>query len=92
MTGRERLEAILHKQPADGLSWTTHITHHTLDALLGELRGMPGLDFYRYIGYDILLLNGARTDYTFSSPTLELPDQVWGASNDARVIVRSKMT
>ncbi len=51
MTGRERLEAILHRQPADRLSWTTLVDAATLDALPGSLGIHGELDFYRQIGF-----------------------------------------
>jgi len=76
MTGRERLEAILHKRPADGLSWTTLVDSNTLDLLPGEMKGMSGIDFYRHIGCDILMLNAWGTEHRFLSPTLEWPEGV----------------
>lgn len=71
MTGRQRLEAILHRQPTDQLAWTTLVDAATLDALPGPLRGCSGLDLYRHIGCDILLLNGWGCPRTFASPRLD---------------------
>ena len=82
MTGRERLQAILHKQPAEGLSWTTLVDSNTLDVLPGELKGMSGIDFYRHVGCDIVLLNGWSTPFSFASPTLEWPDGVMETVRD----------
>jgi len=73
MNGRERLTAILHKQPADGLAWTTLVDDATLGALPGALRGMSGIDFYRHLGCDIFLLNGWGIGHDFRSPTLQWP-------------------
>lgn len=73
MNGRERLTAILHRQPADRPAWTTLVDSATLDGLPGNMRGMSGIDFYRYIGCDILLLNGWGTGLDFHSPTLVWP-------------------
>jgi len=47
MTGRERLNAILHRQPHEGLSWTTLVDGNSLGTFPEELRGNGGIDFYR---------------------------------------------
>ena len=73
MNGRERLEAVLHKQPTDRPSWTTLVDNATLSQLPEELRGKGGIDFYRHLGCDIFLLNGWNTPHRFRSPEL-----VWG--------------
>jgi hypothetical protein len=76
MTGRERITAILNKQPADKLSWTTIVDGHTLNNLPEDLRGMSVVDFFRYIGSDIFLLNCWGMNIGFSSPQLVLPEEV----------------
>lgn len=68
MTGKERLTAILQKQPKDCLSWTTLVDHHTLSQLPGSMKDMGMLDFCRHLGVDNFLLNGWGTPHTFSSP------------------------
>jgi len=73
MTGRERLQAVLHKQPTDRLPWTTLVDDATLSQFPRELQGQGGIDFYHYLGCDILLLNGWNTPYRFRSP-----ECVWG--------------
>jgi hypothetical protein len=70
MNGRERVNAILHKRPADRLSWTTEVDHLTLDALPEGWRGISSFDFCRRIGCDIFHLMNGRS---FRSPA-----QQWG--------------
>ncbi len=76
MTGRERLEAVLHKRPKDRLSWTTLVDNATLALLPDGQRGHGGIDFYKQIGCDIFLLNGWNTPFAFKSPSLHWPDFV----------------
>jgi hypothetical protein len=76
MTGRERLSAILHRKPADRLSWTTLVDAYTLNALPEPLRGMGVLDFYRHIGCDILLLNTWGIPHAFNSPRLRWSEDI----------------
>lgn len=76
MTGRERMSALLSKQPTDRLPWGTIVDNATLDHLPSELRGRGGIDFYRYLGCDTLLLNGWNTGLTLRSPELRWPDFV----------------
>jgi len=76
MTGRERLDAILRKQPTDRLAWTTLVDNATLALLPEELRGNGGIDFYKHLGCDIFLLNGWNTPHRFASPELCWPDDV----------------
>ena len=73
MTGRERLTAVLRKAKTDRLPWTTLVDNTTLDSFPPELRGHGGIDFYRYLGCDIFLLNGWNTPYDLHSPQLR-----WG--------------
>ena len=54
MTGRERLSAIVNRQPADRLSWTTLIDDVTRAGMPEEVRRLHPFDFYRHIGCDIL--------------------------------------
>ena len=70
MTGRERINAIMNKKPADRLSWTTIVDNATLSKLPDNIKGMSGIDFYRYIGCDIFLLNCWGMNMDFSSPQL----------------------
>jgi len=74
MTPEERLNSIFNKMPVDTLSWTVLIDNNTLNLLPEKLRGNYGIDFYKHIGCDILLLNGWNTPYTFKSPELQ-----WGS-------------
>lgn len=82
MTGRERLEAILHRQPADRLSWTTLVDGATLDALPESLGIQGELDFYRRISCDIFLLNGWSTGCVFRNPKLIWPDGTTGTTRE----------
>lgn len=76
MTGRERITAILNKQPVDRLAWTTLVDGPTLSVLPAEMQGMSGIDFYRYIGCDIFLLNCWGMQLGFSSPAFAWPREV----------------
>jgi hypothetical protein len=76
MTGRERLNAVLKKQPKDRLAWTTIVDNETLALVPEALRGNGGIDFYRHLGCDIFLLNGWNTPYGFKSPELRWPSNV----------------
>ena len=76
MTGRERITAILNRKPVDRLAWTTLVDGHTLNNLPAGMQGMSGIDFYRYIGCDIFLLNNWGIQPGFSSPALEWPEEV----------------
>ena len=73
MTGRERMRAVLRKQPKDRLPWCTLVDDATLNGLPPELRGNGGIDFYRSLGCDLFLLNGWNTPHAFRSPELR-----WG--------------
>jgi len=92
MTGRERLNAVLHKQPKDRLPWTTLVDDATLSLLPEELGGNGGLDFYRHLGCDIFMLNGWGTPHSLSSPQLIWPEDVEIASRreDGRRTVQWK--
>jgi len=76
MTPEERLNSILNKKGADKLSWTVLVDNNTLKFFPEELQGNYGIDFYRHIGCDILLLNGWNTPYTFKSPELKWGQEV----------------
>lgn len=76
MTGRERMNAVLHKRPTDRLPWTTLVDNATLSGLPEELRDGGGLGFYRHLGCDIFLLNGWNTCFDFRSPELKWPADV----------------
>jgi hypothetical protein len=43
MTGRERLGAVLRKQPTDRLPWTTLVSNETLALLPEDLSGKGGI-------------------------------------------------
>ncbi|HPU85474.1 MAG TPA: uroporphyrinogen decarboxylase family protein [Candidatus Latescibacteria bacterium] len=76
MTGRERLQAILRKQPKDGLAWTTLVDNATLGLLPEHLRGNGGIDFYKHLGCDVFLLNGWNTPHDLRSPVHQWPESV----------------
>ena len=76
VTGRERLNAVLHKEPKDRLSWTTLVDDATLSLLPDGLRGNGGIDFYKHLGCDIFLLNGWNTPHGFKSPEHRWPEGV----------------
>jgi hypothetical protein len=85
MTGRERLNAIMHRQPTDRLCWSTLVDDATLNALPGEMRGMSGLEFYRHLGCDVLSLNNWGLPYDFRSPELQWGESVesaWSAEGE----------
>ena len=76
MIGRERLNAVLKKKPKDRLPWTTLVDDACLNIFPRELQGNSGIDFYRYLGCDIFMLNGWNTPYQFKNPILRWPDSV----------------
>jgi len=76
MTGRERLTAVLNKQPTDRLPWTTLVDNNTLGLLPQELQGNGGTDFYRHIGCDMFLLNGWNLPHGLRSPEFRWPADV----------------
>ena len=80
MTGRERLTAIMDRQPVDRLAWTVLVDDHTLRALPGRLRDLSGIEFSRHLGCDILQLEGWGTDCGFASPALEWGPEVQEAT------------
>ena len=88
MTGRERITAIMNRQPADRLVWTTLVDGPTLSNLPADMQGLSGIDFYRYVGCHIFLLNGWGIQPNFSSPSLVWPEDVTVNSredNDKRI-------
>jgi hypothetical protein len=70
MTGRQRLLAILNRQPVDRLAWTTLVDDLTRSVMPPEVREMPVLDFYRHIGCDVLAFGdyGLPADLELASP------------------------
>ncbi len=88
MNGRERINAVLNKQPIDRLAWTTLVDGNTLSSLPDDMQEMSGIDFYRHIGCDILLLNGWGIKPNFSSPELVWPEYLTVSSreDDGRTI------
>jgi len=81
MTGRERLSAILRREPADRLSWTVLADSHTLGAE-GSFLG-----FCQGLGCDVLSLNGWGTPHGFGSPALE-----WGEGVESRAWTEGEET
>lgn len=76
LTGREKIEAILHREPVDRLAWTSLVDAATLDGLPENMHGITGIDFYKQLGCDILLLNCWGMPYDFASPARVWPDWV----------------
>ena len=76
MTGRERLQQLMNHQPADRLSWTILVDDLSLKGFPAEWQGNGGLDFYRRLGSDILLLDGWGTPHQLRSPELRWGDGV----------------
>ncbi len=76
MTGRERLNAVLHRRPTDRLPWTTLVDGASLSRQPAALRGNAGVDFYRHLGCDIFMLNGWGSANHFRSPRLRWSDGV----------------
>ena len=68
MTGRERLNAIMHRKPADRLSWSALVDGNTLSNLPPNQRGLSAVDYLHYLGCDNFMLNGRGTPQDFSSP------------------------
>lgn len=83
MTGRERLTAILRRQPADRGAWTILVDGATLGGLPEALRGRWGLDLCAHLGCDAFLLDGWGTPVGFAAPRLE-----WGP--DVREVIRQE--
>jgi len=54
MTGRERLHAILNRQPTDRLSWTTLVDDVSRSVMPADVRRLAPIEFYRMIGCDIV--------------------------------------
>lgn len=93
MTGRERMNALLRKQPIDRLSWTTLVDRNTLNLLPEELRGNGGIDFYKYLGCETFLLDGWGTPHAFPGPERRWPEGVteeW--TRDGEVVTRELRT
>jgi len=88
MTGRERLDAIMGRQPVDRLAWTVLVDDRTLRALPGPLRDLSGIEFSRHLGCDILQLEGWGTDCGFASPALEWGggvEELWRTDGEAQI-------
>ena len=54
MTGRQRLQALLNRQPTDRLAWTTLVDGITRSVMPESVRGLASPEFCRHIGCDIL--------------------------------------
>ncbi|HOJ30789.1 MAG TPA: uroporphyrinogen decarboxylase family protein [bacterium] len=74
MTSEDKLLSILNKKAPGSLSWTALVDDNTLNLLPDHLRANYGIDFYKHIGCDIILLNGWNTPFTFKSPQLKWSD------------------
>lgn len=93
MTNRERLLAILNKQPVDMPCWTTLIDAKTRSEMPDNIRNMPHIDFYRHIGCSVLQLgpyglemqNKALPPYRFTSPGV-IERQETGSDGSIRII------
>ncbi len=68
MTGRERITNICKRLPVDRIAWTTLITNETRSGMSAELREMEVIDFYRYIGCDILQFGNASLPKNLQVP------------------------
>lgn len=73
LSGRERLNALIEGRATDKLCWTTLVDEHTLGSLPAELRGMSCIDFYRYIGCDVVQLGGWGLPYELRGCRLVRP-------------------
>ncbi len=76
MTGRERLNAVMHRQAPDRPAWTTLVDGATLGGLPEPLQGMGVLEFYRHIGCDIFNLNNWGLPTDFNSPRHQWGEEV----------------
>ena len=56
MTGRECLNNIISFKPKSRLSWTTIVDDYTRSVMPKKIRELDVMDFYRYIGCDIVQL------------------------------------
>lgn len=83
MTGRERLQAIFSRRPADRLSWSTLVDDNTLGALPAPWQGLSALDFYRRLGCDILQLGDWGLPASFGGVRLVQPGVEESWSTDA---------
>lgn len=54
MTGQERLNNIINLKSTDRVSWTTLVDDYTRSVMPEKIRNLSVMDFYRYIGCDIL--------------------------------------
>jgi len=59
MTGRERITNICNRLSTDRIAWTTLASDETRSVMSKEIREMDVLDFYRYIGCDVLQFGNA---------------------------------
>jgi len=79
VTGRERLNAVMHRQPVDRLSWTILVDDITLSGLPERVPDRTMFGFARYLGCDVLQLEGWGTPHGFRSPIFE-----WGPGIEER--------
>jgi len=70
MTGKERLNTLLRKQPTDRLPWSMILDNHSISRYPEQYQKDHGLEFQRQAGCDIFLLNGWNTGLRLESPHL----------------------
>lgn len=63
MTGKEALTSILNMKPADRLCWTTLVDEVTCTIMPEDVRKLNPLEFYKYIGCDILQFGNYGINY-----------------------------
>ena len=89
MTGKERIERIIHRQPVDRPAWTTLADAETRSCMSRDLRALSTLDFYRHVGCDILQFGnyGMPPELVVKSPCRAV-----GTDTDTEVEVTSDGT
>lgn len=103
MTRRERLQTIFQHKALPTLAWTTLVDGNTLGGLPASMQGMSVLDFYNYLGCDVLDLNAWALPWYFSgvrliTPGVEVVRSVDDAGNQveetrcARGVLRARVS
>lgn len=78
MTGQERLNNIINLKYTDKVSWTTLVDDYTRSVMPEKIRNLSTMDFYSYIGCDILQFGnygltetkGVKYPYKLSTPDI----------------------